>query len=137
MEQIVTSRLLELAKLCFLLNGRKRGSNEYDCGFFPHKVNTTAHGKAGAPKITIEFNGIAIYHYYVIVEFNNKQIALNTELNAFYNDESRANAKSIFGKDAKAHIIAVETKWALAEILQEYRNEMNETLRKVTNGKYM
>ena len=137
MAQIITSRLLELAKLCFLLNGRKRGSNSYDCGFFPHKVNTTAHGKAGAPKITIEFNGITIYPYYVMVEFNHKIIALNTELNAFYNNDSRANAKEIFGKDAKAHIIAIEAKWALAEILQEYRNEMNETLCKVTCGKYM
>lgn len=137
MEQIVTSRLLELAKLCFLLNGRKRGSNSYDCGFFPHKVNTTAHGKTGAPKITIEFNSITIYPYYVIVEFNNKQIALNTELNAFYDNNSKANAKEIFGKDAKAYIIAVETKWALAEILQGYRNEMNETLCKVANGKFM
>lgn len=129
----------EICNMCFLLNGRKRNeSQEYSCGFSPKKVHTMAHGKPGKPGIDIEFNGVYIgYGNRIRVMFNNKGIWITEDGKEFVNKESKTNAQSIFGKNAYPAIIVIEAKWALAEILQEYRNEMNETLCKVTMGKLM
>ena len=128
---MVTNRLEELDALCFLLNGRKRDKNisGYDCGFFPHQVETRAHGKAGQPAIKIDFNSISFGYNWICVEFNNKNIYINRELTDFATDDGRKNAQSIFGKNAKASIIVTEAKWALSEILTEYRVQIEKALR--------
>lgn len=125
------NKLEELITLCFLLNGRKRGNamEGYNCGFFPHQVETRAHGKAGQPGIKIDFNSITFGYNWICVTFNNKHIYINKELTDFYTDDGRKNAQSIFGKNARASIIVTEAKWALCEILTEYRVQIEKALR--------
>ena len=131
MAHINTNKIDELLNLCFLLNGRKKDkANEgYDCGFFPKKISTRAHGQAGQPGIEIDFNGIDFGYSWVCVTFNNKPIYIDRDgLDKFMTDDSVKNAKSIFGKNASASIIITEAKWALSEILTEYRDQINQAL---------
>lgn len=139
---MVTQHIQEICNMCFLLNGRKRKeSTQYDCGFFPKKVHTMAHGKPGKPGIDIEFNGVYIdYNNRVRVMFNNKGIWITEDGKEFVNKESKTNAQSIFGTNANPGIIVIEAKWALAEILQDFKKQIDEALNsnksylKVTNG---
>lgn len=127
---IQVNKLDELVNLCFLLNGRKLDKRSgYSCGFFPHKVHTRAHGKAGQPGIDIDFNELQIGYSWICVTFNNKPIYINKEMTDFATDDDRKNAQSIFGKNARASIIVTEAKWALCEILTEYRVQIEKALR--------
>ena len=140
---MATNHIQEICTMCFLLNGRKRKeSNEYSCGFFPKKVHTMAHGKPGKPGIDIEFNGVYVggYGNRIRVMFNNKGIWITEDGKEFIDKESKTNAQSIFGKNANPSIIVIEAKWALAEILQDFKKQIDEALNsrksylKVTNG---
>lgn len=139
---MVTNHIQEICNMCFLLNGRKRKeSNEYSCGFFPKKIRTMAHGKPGRPSIDIEFNGVYIgYGNRIRVMFDNKEMWITEDGKEFVNKESKTNAQSIFGTNANPRIIVIEAKWALAEILQDFKKQIDEALNsgksylKVTNG---
>ena len=127
---MVTNHVQEICNMCFLLNGRKRNeSTEYSCGFFPWKIHTMAHGKPGKPGIDIEFNSVYIgYGNRIRVMFNNKEIWITEDGKAFVNESSKKNAKSIFGTNANPSIIVIEVKWALAEILQDFKKEIDTAL---------
>lgn len=133
---MVTPHIQEICTMCFLLNGRKRNeSTEYSCGFFPRKIHTMAHGKPGKPGIDIEFNGVYIgYGNRIRVMFNNKSMWITEDGKAFIDQDSKANAQSIFGKNANPNIVVIEAKWAMAEILQDFKKEIDDALNK--RGKY-
>ena len=129
---MVTNHIQEICKMCFLLNGRKREIvYTYDCGFCPKKIHTKAHGKPGNPGIDIEFNGVSVSNSDRIqIMFDNKDIFVTHDGSEFVDDESKKNAQSIFGKNANPNIIMGEAKWALAEILKEFKEEIENTLSK-------
>ena len=126
------NHIQEISTLCFLLNGRKRDKSlEYSCGFFPKKINTIAHGRPSAPKIEIDFNGIEIgCHNSICIVIDSKSIFISADGKEFLDDTSKANAVSIFGRKAVPYIIITEAKWALCEILKEYREEVDGALAK-------
>lgn len=127
---MVTQHIQEICNMCFLLNGRKRKeSKEYSCGFFPKKVHTMAHGKPGKPGIDIEFNGVYIgYGNRIRVMFDNKEMWITEDGKEFIDKDSKTNAQSIFGKNANPGIVVIEAKWALAEILQDFKKEIDTAL---------
>ena len=116
--------------MCFLLNGRKRDkSTEYSCGFFPKKIHTMAHGKPGRPGIDIEFNGVSVHwDNNVCVTIDYKNIWIKEDGSEFVNADSTKNAKSIFGVKANPNIVMIEAKWALSEILQDFKKEIDTAL---------
>lgn len=129
---MVTNHIVEICTMCFLLNGRnRRKSNEYSCGFFPKKIHTMAHGKAGKPGIDIEFNGIEVYPANrVRIVINSKSIWVSDDGKEFLDESSKTNARSIFGKNANPNIVMIEAKWALAEILKDFKAEIEDALAK-------
>ena len=90
-----------------------------------------AHGKAGKPGIDIEFNGVYIgYGNRIRIMFDNKEIWITEDGKAFIDKESKTNAQSIFGKNANPNIVVIEAKWALAEILKDFKAEIEDALTK-------
>ena len=90
-----------------------------------------AHGKAGKPGIDIEFNGIEVYPANrVRIVINSKSIWVSDDGKEFLDESSKTNARSIFGKNANPNIVMIEAKWALAEILKDFKTEIEDALAK-------
>ena len=115
-----------LSNYCFLMNGRQHdysATSSYSCGYNSPKIGE----HAGKP---IFFEGIDIYTTTprVNVRFNGKWIILNGELTDFFDKDSKRNAKSIFGKDVSASVVAEMSSIAMRSLLRAYRDQINDAI---------
>ena len=119
-----------IAKMCFLLNGRKMESSftySYSCGYHPIEIDGFMNENPYR-RTKFSFKRVSVNGYQIDCVFNGKYISINPKTGKFFNAESAKTAKSIFGKEVDEDTVLYHTEKALKMLLNNYISEIKDAL---------